>query len=87
MADSLSNRYKAWHRNTWVVWSTVALWTWRAAGEEEKEEEGGEEDQEEGVEAQDRLGDQELNVELIFKVVIGLIIIRLIKRKRLQCCE
>ena len=53
MADSLSNRYKAWHRNTWVVRSTVALWTWRVAGEEEKEEEGGEEDQEERVEAQD----------------------------------
>ena len=57
------------------------------AGEKEKEEEGGEEDQEEGVEAQDRLGDQELNVELVFEVLFGLIIIRLDKRKRLQCCE
>ena len=87
MADSLSNRCKAWHRNTWVVQSTVALWTWRVAGEEEEEEEGGEEDQEEGVEAQDRLGDQELNVEPVFEVLFGLIIIGLIKRKRLQCCE
>ena len=57
------------------------------AGEEEKEEEGGEEDQEEGVEAQDRLGDQELYVEPVFEVLFGLIILRLMKRKRLQCCE